>query len=139
MTLGQRLSGSLSTPRLPHTPPPKRLSLRAVSLLSGISKPALRLRFNRGELPPPMGAWPSGRPYWSRADIERWIEDSPLPGCPYCGVKLKRLDIHLVHKHPLVPRDGQAIDDWHQAMDRKMPGRRPQQRRPGQRLPGPRT
>ena len=68
-----------------------------------------------------MGVRPSGRPYWSRGDIERWIEDSPLPGCPYCGVKLKRLDIHLVRKHPLVPRDGRAVDDWHQAMDRTMP------------------
>ena len=68
-----------------------------------------------------MGVRPSGRPYWSQADIEQWIQDSPLPGCPYCGVKLKRLDIHLVRKDPQVPRDREVIDDWHQAMDRTTP------------------
>ncbi len=98
-----------------------RLGLKAISRLSGITRPALALRLRHGELPPPMGVRPSGRPYWSRADIERWIEESPLPGCPYCGVKLKRLDIHLVRKHPQVPRDGQVVDDWNQALDRAMP------------------
>ena len=97
------------------------MGLRAISHLSGITRPALTLRLRRGELPPPMGVRPSGRQYWSRADIERWIEQSPLPGCPYCGVKLKRLDIHLVRKHPQVPRDGQAVDAWNQALAQAMP------------------
>lgn len=98
-----------------------RLGLKAISCLSGITRPALALRLRQGELPPAMGVRPSGRRYWSRADIERWIEESPLPACSYCGAKLKRLDIHLLRKHPQVPRDGQVVDDWNQALDRAMP------------------
>lgn len=54
----------------------------------------------------------SGWPHWLRADIERWIDESPLPACPYCGVKLKRLDMHFPGKHPDTPRGNEVVDAW---------------------------
>ncbi len=100
---------------------PEQMGLKAISRLAGITQLALQLRFGHGKLPPQMGVQPSGRPYWSRADIERPIEESPLPRCPYCEVRLKRLDIHLVRKHPQLPRDGHVVEDWHQALAHAMP------------------
>lgn len=110
-----------------------RLGLKAISRLSGITRPALALRLRHGEFPPPMGVRPSGRPYWSRAGIERWIEESPLPGCPFCGVKLNGWTSTSCASTRRCPATGAPSTTGTRPWPRRCPARPPRHRTPRRR------